>query len=228
MTRIAMVPWVRGTRSGCRWSDAGYTRDHVLICVRNIRRCAPDLPIVVVTPHTDERFDEVADVTVMDGRGSGCAIMANYFDERFDEFDIDCITTDTLVLRDPRHVMPSGSWTAPRQHLPAPRHWSDWFFHVPARHPIRKAVRKALRGVGDAALDRFDRFLCKAVGKAKPDVILEPPTIMTGEWVLRDWEPWCQHLMDVTAAVHSDGAVKWPELASSHSYFHHLEPLVKP
>jgi hypothetical protein len=224
MTRIALIPWIEGTRSACRW-EGGYTASRIRWIVRELAKSAPSLPIYVATPHADA---DLWPARIIDCKSwlrrhklVECGVMAAAFHPDLEHLDVDLITADTLVLRDPREVMPDGIYSAPRQHL-ATRPFGDWFVHYPANHPIRaKALRAFTANPGMQA--KFDKYMVDIAQHYNLlPTIIEPPIVINGEWIYEGWKPWCQPLTSETAAVHPHSHSKWPEFAETHAYFSHL------
>lgn len=229
MTRIAIIPWVRGSRDP--WKGEGYTAARVRWCVDRLVTAAPTLPVYVVTPHVDEA-EALGPARVIDCsrflKRTGlvkCGVMAAMFHPDLEHLDLDGITADTLVLRDPREVMPLGSWWASEQHARRERPYGDWFSHYPARHPIRAACLRHFT-THPGTQDSFDKWMVKvAYAHRLAPKCLVPPVIINGGWIYEGWEGLCQPLTAETAAVHPHTHTKWPEMADTHPYFAHLPSL---
>lgn len=210
---------------------SGYDAGRVAFTIRQLRCSAPGLPIVLATPHVDESCgaDLVIDCRRMlrDHRLVECGIMGAAFHPAMDHLDIDLVTADTLVLRDPRQVMPTGTFCAPQQHLPVMRPFGDWFVHLPALHKARREMWRFL--LEDPSRQaKFDRYFIQAcVYSGGMPQLLHPPVIINGEWIMRDWKPWSQPVTSETAAVHPLAGKKFPELLSEHEFFAHAAAVVR-
>lgn len=224
MTRIVLIPWVAGarTKNGLPL-HSGYTPDRVRWTVEQCIKAAPDLPVAVVTPDPDADLHPALRIdcrSFMQRHGfKECGVMTACFHPDLDHLDIDLVTADTHVLRDPRTVMPDGVWTAPQQHLPGSRPYGDWFMHIPARHPIRRPLFHMFTE-HPALTWKFDAWMIQLARRLhlQPE-LLRPPLVINGEWVLRDWKPWAQPVTEQTAALHPSADRKFPELLLEHPHF---------
>lgn len=233
-----MIPWVEGARTkGGQAMHSGYTAERVKWIAEQLIRAAPTLPVYVATPHADADLGKARKIDVSkflaNHRLTECGVMTAAFHPQLDGFDIDLVTADTLVLRDPREVMPRGHWWAPQQHLPDIRPYGDWFMHIPAGHPIRQVAFAKFTGNPSLTV-KFDRYMIEAARSANlcPRLVT-PPLVINGEWVMRDWKPWAQPVVSSTAALHPTAGKKFPELLDDHPWFsvakdRTLEPIPTP
>ena len=214
--RAIVIPWMRGHRSK---KAPIYTRERVRWAAEQVLKVVRDVPIYIATPHVEEE-EYLSPFRVIDcsqfverSKATQCGIMTAWWHPDLDHVNIDGVTADTLVLRDPRDVM-LGSWYAPRAHKKKGRRpYGDWFCHYPAGHPIRPICRKFFLEHPEKQFD-IDKHIwhCAEEAGLQP-MIMEPPITVCADLAIkkRSLPPGPS-----TAAIHPTTVRKWPELADQH------------
>lgn len=230
MARIALTYWVEGARP--EWANGNYSLERAKWFVRMWCLAAPDHPLFIVTPHVECARD-LEPAVVINCRDwikrtqhKNCGIVAAQWEAPFDVFDVDSVTLDAMVLRDPRQVMPGGVWSAPITHLPKTRPFADWFTHMPARHPARRFIRREMT---PKLAEKHDKAVCDITAryKVKPPQLLKPPIVINGELVAERRSGWEFEVTPETAAVHPHSHTKWPEFIDSHPNFECLRVMME-